>query len=199
MDFETVLKQALADVEAAQVPSELKELAFAEAVKHYTGQVGRVAPAPAAGRPSGEAGAAVGGQARRLPTGDLFDRVSAETGVSREDLEQVFYGDTPAFNVSARKLGANKADRHRAIALLMTCMRHFGLDETEVDLEVVREACVAMNTYDRANFSSYMGGVPGVTLSGPRGKKVLRPRPEAKAKFKEKIAAILGTSDSSAD
>jgi hypothetical protein len=44
-----------------------------------------------------------------------------------------------------------------------------------------------------------MGGIPGVTLSGPRGKKVLRPRPEAKAKFKEKIAAILGTSDSSAD
>lgn len=198
MEFETVLKQALDDVEAAKVPPELRSFAFAEAVKHYTAQLGRVAPnrgdkSIGNGRGGGEVG--------RTPVGDPFGAVVEETGVSREDLERVFYidGEAPAFNVSARKLGANKADRHRAIALLMTCMRHYGLDETEVDLEIVRETCVAMGTYDRANFSSYVGSIPGITLSGPRGKKVLRPRPEAKARFKEKIAAVLGTTDSSAD
>lgn len=200
MEFETVLKQALADVEAAEVPADLKEFAFAEAVKHYAARMGSTEALPARAQSNGETGG-VGSPLRRPPGSDIFDKVAAETGVSREDLEQVFYmdGDVPAINQPARKLGVNKADRHRAIALLLIGMRHYGLDETEVALDVVRDACVRMSTYDSANFSNYMGGVSGITLTGPRGKKVLRPRPDAKAKFKEKIASILGTSDTSID
>lgn len=203
MEFEAVLKQSLKDVEAAAVPADLKAFAFAEAVKHYTTQFGGAAPPPGMPKQNAETSGSSSGPARQSPSDDLFGRVADETGVPREDLERVFYvdnGDAPAFNISARKLGANKSDRHRAIALLMTCMRHYGLDETEVDIEVIREICISMGTYDSANFSTLMGSVPGITLSGPRGKKVLRPRPaESKTKFKEKVSTILGGSESAAD
>ena len=196
MEFLEVLERAWADVQAAKIPPELYDTAFKEALKHYTGQVTAAvsAAAPAAFDPSTNRGEA---SSRGAPDG-VFAALAVETATPREQLEEVFYfaaDGSPALNIPARRLGKSNAERTRAIALLIASVRHFGMDEMEITVDDVRLMCSDMNVYDSNNFSTYVASVPGLILSGPRGSKVFRVKPDAKSKFKQKVAEIVGAAD----
>lgn len=203
MNYEEVLKQVLTDIESADVPSEMRNFAFEEGVKLYIRGSQSIAggervsnPVPTTALESGSSTMAK----LETPTSDLLAKIATETGADREAVEQVFYVDDegePRFNYTSRRLGRNKADRSRTIALLMASVRYYGLDETEISLEIVREACSTMNAYDSANFTAYMRTVPGFTLVGPSNRRMLRPRGEAAAKFREKLTELTSTGSSS--
>lgn len=199
MKFAEVLEQALADVREAGIPPELQELAFREALRFYVGAAdGSAAPSVGTSAPAADDKASNG--SRKAQVGDPLVLLAQESGVDQEELAHLFYfGDSgPEFNVPARKLGANSADRQRSVALLITGARHYGLNELEIPVATIREVCVALGVYDRKNFSTYMGSVPGLLMTGPRGNKAFRVKMDGKTKFKQKVSEIVGKPESEA-
>lgn len=127
--------------------------------------------------------------------GDATERLSKETGVSRETLDELLYFDAdgaPGINGGPRRLGKSNAERTRTIALLLAGARHFANDELEIPLEQVREVVQQFGVYDTNNFASHVSSVPGFTLSGPKSNRVLRAKSDAAAKFKQRVAEVMG-------
>ncbi len=190
MDMKTALERAWQDVLDAKIPNPLQEVAFKEALAHYLGnspaaQQVNVPVTPVRTSPR----APLSGEK------DLFSVLEAETGVDQDQLHELFYltpDGEPHVNIAARRLGASRAERARSIALLVATSRHFWLNEVEISLDAVREQCMALNCYDGNNFSSDVSSTPGLNYSGPRGKKVLRPKSDVARAFAAKVAEIFG-------
>lgn len=210
MAVSDLIAEAWKAVKDAGVPEALQEVAFKEAMSVLT-----------TGTSQGNAKPAIGGAAapaapkpkpktkpspRRdttedeilgtvLPDDDLFDKFSKETGVPRQELEEVFYfdGGKPILNGPARKLGSNLASQARTVAIAITAAYHYALDVRDVPAARIADECKRLKCWDTDNFSSYMAKEKAVNFIGPRGKKVFRVKqPDTVDALKTTVNSIRG-------
>ena len=196
MEYLEAVKRTWSDIQEAQLPPELYEPAFNAGVRYYTGTLPTEdrSGAPVGAKPSADP--AMG--PHKAPRGDAFARLSAETGAPRTQLEEVLYFNpdgAPGINGGPRRLGKSNTERTRTIALLLASARHFANDEVEISVDQIREVCQQFGVYDVNNFATHVSGVPGFILSGPRTNRVLRAKGDAAARFRQRVAEVLGASD----
>ena len=191
VEYLEALKRTWSDIQEAGLPQELYEAAFNAGLRHYTG----AAPVEAATAPVLTESLPPAMAPRMAPAGDATSRLSAETGVDREVLDELLYFDSeglPGINVGARRLGKNNAERTRTIALVIAGARHFANDEIDVATDQIRDLCKQYGFYDQNNFASYLSDVPGFTFSGPRSNRFLRAKSDAAVKFRQRVFEITG-------
>lgn len=212
MAVSDLIAEAWKAVKDAGVPEPLHEVAFKEAMSVLTAGTSQANVKPAGG---GAAAAAPKAKAKAKPTArrettedevigtvlpddDLFDKFSAETGVPRQALEEVFYfdGGKPILNGPARKLGSNLASQARTVAIALTAAYHYALDVRDVPAAKVADECKRLKCWDTDNFSSYMAKEKAVNFIGPRGKKVFRiKQPDTVEALKKTVNSIRGVQE----
>jgi hypothetical protein len=207
MEASEVLKEAWVAVEEADLPDEIKAIAFREAVRllspgdsaswpaHGVAPVGK----QGTGGPSKGRGDQVrGGEDGQVPVteAEIYDRVVAQTGADRGKLEQVVHLDDGDIRVSIPgiKLGKSTAERARSVAQLLAITRGFGLEESETPLEVVRKECERIKVYDSPNFSSQIRALDGYVVTGSGRSRRLRPKSPAIEAFPALIEGLVGDS-----
>lgn len=193
MDIHQVLRDAWIEVEKADLPEALREAAFAHALSMLAGSL---QPQPAASTPHPLVSPGTASQVLTATTTPAqthpFEKFSEETGIERHVLESIYYIHDGEVGISLRahKLGGNKAEQTRTLALLVFCARFFALGEDDVSVEHVRAVCEEKNCYDQANFSTTLEKAEGVNYTGPRGKKYLRLKSDTIDKFKSKVQSL---------
>lgn len=208
MAVSDLIAEAWKAVKDAGVPEPLHEVAFKEAMAVLTAGASQAKTRPVAPGGSGAAQPKTKAtpRARRgttddevigtvLPDDDLFDKFSAETGIPRQELEEVFYfdGGKPILNGSARQLGSNVASQARTVAIAITSAYHYALDVRDVPAAKIADECKRLKCWDTDNFSSYMAKEKSVNFIGPRGKKVFRVKqPDTVESLKAAVNAIRG-------
>ena len=188
MDVAEVLRKSWAAVEEANVPPQVQEVAFREAVRLMAPPMtappsvtqALVPPGHSRGR-AGEAAPALGdADTAEAPVTEnaLYDRVVEHTGVDRQKLEQVVHLDGSSVRVSlpGLKLGRNNAERARAVAQILTITRGFGFEESETSLEIIRRECDRLKVYDQANFSAHIKALNGYVITGSGQARRVRPK-----------------------
>ena len=195
MEVSDILSKAWVEVQKAGLPTELHPAALREAIRLLTEpqgqtttkQAGRHRPRPA---PHADAEKTDG---QNISEDDFFDGLSRETGVSREDLEQIFHLDkgVPQLNLPARRLGGNTKVRIVTVAQLIPVARQYGLGESETSTKVVRAECNRLHCLDDKNFNTYVGKLDGITYAGPSGDKKLKVRPPAVTAFERIVGELI--------
>lgn len=199
MDVGKVLRDAWAAVDEADLPDDLRSVAFSEAVRLLA------PPAPNSSSPRSEkAGrndtqsSSPQGLTHEDGTGpsedQIYDRVVAQTGVDRDKLERVVHldGDTIRVSLAGLKLGRNNAERARTVAQLVTVVRGFGYEESETSLELIRAECERLKVYDSANFSSHMKALNGFVVTGAGQNRKVRAKGPGIQAFPTVVDNLLG-------
>lgn len=200
MDVSETLRTAWAAVENADLPEAVHEVAFAEAVRLLVPVQVAAAAVTRVGKREGERfradpasldeDAGIG-----VPEEVIYERVAAQTGVARDQLEQVVHldGDVLKVSLPGLKLGNNNAERTRAVAQILTVSRSFGLEESETSLEVVRTECIRLRVYDQNNFSSHIKALSGYVVTGSGTNRRLRAKSAGIAAFSAVVEALVVT------
>jgi len=149
MEIKEILAAAARDVEDAQVPEELREIAFSKAVDLRSGRTAEgMTAGPGAGTEEREGG--------------LLARVAARFRVEEQALSEVLEVSEEEVNVivAPSRLPRQKAAATRDVALLVAGGRQAaGIDAGWTAAEVVREACRTIGVFDGANFASEIGAM----------------------------------------
>jgi hypothetical protein len=150
MEIKDILAAAVRDVDDADVPRELREVAFAKAVDLRSGRTQeRISPSLASGTAEGE-------------RDGLLARVAARFRIDEQALSEVLEvrDDEVSVIVAPSRLPRQKAAAMRDVALLVTGARQAaGIDDGWTPTEVVREACRTIGVFDSANFASEIGAM----------------------------------------
>lgn len=215
MAVSDMIAEAWKAVQDAGIPEPLQEVAFKEAMAVLAAGV---APAPVADQLAKTGGASkpnapIGGpkagtrtKPKRepstaeligtvLPDEELFDKFANETGLSRGELEEVFYFDSgkPILNGPARQLGDNLAAQARTVAVALTAAYHYALDVRDVPASKIADECKRLKCWDTDNFSAYMSKEKSINYVGPRGKKVFRVKqPDTIEGLKALVSRVRG-------
>jgi len=80
----------------------------------------------------------------------------------------------PGVVTSQRRLGENKADQTRSVALLLTAAYHFGADVVEVDTQIIRNECQRLKCLDGPNFANTIKSADGVSVTGAPRSRVFK-------------------------
>jgi hypothetical protein len=202
MEVSEVLKKAWSAVEDAGLPDEVRPIGFREAVR----LIAPVSDAPVKSRGpagaerhqtragAGSASDSAGDDAGIVASEDeIYDRVVAHTGADRGRLEQLVHLDDGVLRVSlpGLRLGANNAERTRAVAQLLTITRGFGLEENETSVEIVRAECVRLKVYDSANFSSHISKLNGYVVGGSGQNRRLRAKSPGVQGFAALVESLI--------
>jgi hypothetical protein len=171
-DVATVLRQAVAAVEASGVEPGLRSAAFERAIDLLTrdrsetpldAPSGRADRAPAAdGSPS-----------------DPLSLIAIKLGLEREVVEEVFAveGSDLTLTVSRGRLDARKAAGTKQIALLLAAARQSAAFEEWTEGALVRQVADDYGKYDGSNFAATLGEMGdffAMTGSGQRAKLKVR-------------------------
>lgn len=180
MDYRDVLIKVLADLKAAEVPDDLREVAFTLGVKMLVGgpsspsvQTSLLAPPPQLKAP------ALGTPPTIESPGALL---STRLGIEYEDIVEVFnFAETgPELVIGSGRLPSATAAATKQIAVLVTAARQgIGLEEW-TSFASIREACHAYGRLDTNNFASTMKEIEGyfsVRTPSPRKREVKLNRP----------------------
>jgi hypothetical protein len=126
---------------------------------------------------------------------ELFAKFANESGTTVEELQDVVYFDKgePHLTGPARRLGKNKSDQSRTVALILTAAYHYALDTPDIASERVRKECDLLKCLDSGNFAASMEGVPGVNYVGASRSRQFRIKNDAPAALKRAIDEIRGT------
>lgn len=210
MAVSDLISEAWKAVKDAGVPEALQEVAFKEAMSVLTAGTSQAnATSTAGGKTDGSAANPKPKAKPRtkreatdtevigtvLPDDQLFDKFSTETGIPRQELEEVFYFDAgkPILNGPARQLGGSVASQARTVAIAITAAYHYALDVRDVPAAKVADECKRLKCWDTDNFSSYMAKEKAVNFIGPRGKKVFRVKqPDTVDALKTMVNLIRG-------
>lgn len=195
-----ILAGAVAAVKQAEVPANLEEVAFTEALRLMGTAVGDISvPAFTEGNTisfddqveiAGRKPASGGGSNRET---EILQRVHGGTGVSESDLDRLIYIEEglPHIAVPGLKLGKNNAERTRAVAAILTVVRTFGLDEDETPLEDIREEVQRLRVYDSANFTAYLKGLSGYVIKGAGVNRRVQAKAAGIEDFSDLITGVL--------
>lgn len=181
MEVKDTLTAALKAVTDAEIPEDLREVAFAKAVDLLTG----TAPvAPEGGRLRTEKGTAApaGGQtAAAAGGGSVLDRIADKLGVGREAVEEVFAESDGSIEIVVphSKFAKAKMPAAQELAILLAAGRQAGGIDERTSLDDIRTVCEDFKKLDTNNFSKAMNGMKDeFTFQGSgkgRGVKVTRP------------------------
>lgn len=126
---------------------------------------------------------------------NFFAKLSEESGVSIEDLEQVLHLHQDSVEVTPpnRKLGETGADQARTVIALVAGARHAGFGEPTVAVAAVRDELKRKRLYDSGNFSSkHVGALEGVNK---RGRDTLLFNSKWVGEFKAAVEQVAGGPD----
>ncbi len=177
MDVSEILRMAWRAVEDAELPDEVRQTAFREAVRLMSPQVAvPVSPTPPPASIETRRTTAVGasdsaaekGRATTISENELYDKLTSNTGVEKGKLERIVHieGGVPQITLMRVKLGPSMIKRAQAVAQVLIVARLFGLNETETPLDVIRGECDRLKVYDSKNFSAHMRGITGYQIKG---------------------------------
>lgn len=193
VEVNEILAKAWAEVQKANLPKELQEFAFKEAIGLLTTDAkpprARVTgTGPDGPKKKTEEDTDAAPAPDPVDSDALFTAFATETGIDQEALEEVFFFDAnglPAVNAPARKLGVTITSQAQTAATALVAANYFVRNETSTPLSRVKSECERLKCHDK-NFVRHMGKVTGATLSGPADNRVLRARAG-------EIAAALST------
>jgi hypothetical protein len=160
-NVERILTDAREAVAAAEVPEELRPLAFEKAVDLLAGST------PAAPAQPAEAGVEVNGDGGR--TDQRLAKIAQRLGVEPSKLAYIFDPDTDdvALIVQRSKLASSKAKATREVALLYSAARQAaGYDETHTSIASIKTRVEDMGVLDENNFASHVKNTDGLSQRG---------------------------------
>jgi thymidine phosphorylase len=146
----SLLAEALKAVQEAEIPEDLRELAFSKAFDTLSGGV----PAGALTANAGQ-----GGETGTIP-GPLADsalrRISAKLGIDEDATEASFDLDEGKIRLSlpARKFDKQKSRATKEIALLVAAGRQAAGVEERTEVGVIRDVVTKYGKLDPPNFAS---------------------------------------------
>lgn len=146
----SLLRQALTAVEDAQVPDDLRGVAFAKAFEALS--LGPVASSGAdAGGEGGSKGTTSG-----APAGSELGRIASKLEIDEDATEATFDLDEGEIRLSvpARKFNAQKSRATKEIALLVAAGRQAAGVEERTEVGVVREVVSDYGKLDPPNFAT---------------------------------------------
>jgi hypothetical protein len=191
LDVSETIASAWKAVVDAELPESLYEVGFREAL-HMIQQRGGTAVLPMSGtvatfpavmsataqiaKTQGIEEAQEAEAPEVKSSSELLAKFAAESGISVDELEEVFYFDkgVPMLNGPVRKLGSTVTEKTRTVTLCLTAAYNFALDVVQTLPDVVRAECDRLKCLDSKNFSAYAGSTKGVSYLGPTGKKYLK-------------------------
>jgi hypothetical protein len=194
-DVAGILAEAIAAVNAADVPPELKEAAFSKAVDVImarrmavtSGRIGTGVSGPVAPSTPDRTTAPVSG-------GDLLSRVANRLRLEREVVAEVFDERDGQIDliVAPRKLDARKGPATKQIALLVAAARQGADIEEWTDADEIRRFVEDFKRYDQANFASALKQMDDIFRVRQSGRKVSlklgRPGWDRASEFVAKLA-----------
>lgn len=156
MDAQEVLQKAIDAVNGANIPSELREIAFTRAIDLVIGVKPTASKATNDSNDSTGDGSDVGGK----PTdSDRLKKIADAVGISRERIEMIYdeHEDDLQIVVDPGQLGSTMKERSKSIGLLLAAGRQLGgWDESATADSVVRSEVDRLGVYDGGNYSKYM-------------------------------------------
>jgi hypothetical protein len=202
MEVSETLRTAWEAVKNAELPEEIHEAAFREAVRllapdRSVSPVGsgprQTSVANTPPRPTGGT-AEDGSAAPTVSEEEIYTRVATHTSVDRDLLEQLVHldGNVIKISVPGLRLGRNNAERARTVAQILTVTRGFGFEEPGTPLEVIRTECERLKVYDQANFSSQIKALTGYVITGTGPNRRLRARGAGIQAFASLVATLIG-------
>lgn len=205
MDIAQALKDAVAAVEAAGVPEDLRRDAFRAVLASYgipsdvkvpTGDEKKTRQEPTKQRRDiSDKGSDTGGA--EVEPNEFFAKFAHESGINRDWLELVYFvkDGKPGIATSQRRLGEHKVDQTKSVALLLTAAYHFGMDLVEVDTQIVRAECQRLKCLDGPNFAKTIKQAEGVSVTGAPRSKVLKFKQVALPKLDDLIKHSAGAEE----
>ena len=148
------LRAAVAAVDEAQVPDDLRSIAFSKAVDLLAGNGPGDAPrANAEGRPTATLGATLDAPSEGL------ERIAVALGVPGDRIEMIYteHGDMLQVVADPDDLGKTTKERAKVVALLLAAGRQIGgWDEGSTSDEFVRAEIDRLGVYDSTNYSNHV-------------------------------------------
>lgn len=196
-DVTETLKKAHEAVIAAEIPTELHEVAFREAVRLLVPNQPMITTA----RPSVVPVQGKGADAKTksedvsvVPEDVMHEQVSRETGADRAKVEQLFHLDNnvPVVSLPGLRLGKNNAEKTRVIAQVLTIARGFGMGEVDTSVEVIRNEATRLKCYDSANFMSHLSTLDGYVITGSGSKRRIRAKATGVQGFPALVDRLVG-------
>jgi len=202
VDVASVLKAAWASVQEADLPDDLRGVAFTEAVRLLAPQTAPALGLAAAAAGSGDTGTPQGqsnGGAPDQPEDGLteekmYDALEHATSTPRAKLEALLHlhEGTPQLSVNSGSLKGSVAAKMRLIAQVIAVTRVVALHEQQgVSLEAIRAECERLHTFDVKNFSTQVKKVDGLVMTGSGKNTLLKVKPAAISSFADTVTSIL--------
>lgn len=194
MEATEILRKALQAVDDAEVPEDLRELAFAKAVDLYAGTDRPSIRRRAGGRPEEEPSPPPAHDDEELSPG--LRKVRDFYGMSDDQLTDWFEEDESGeihLLHAPENLANDNANLVRVTCLLLGCARKVGgYDDSVTHYETFRSAIDDMGLYDSGNFSKQVAKMTEwFTVNGKSTKMSFRLKPGGRAIAKEKLRELL--------
>lgn len=193
------LKKAHEAVIEAEIPEELHEIAFREAVRLLAPAIQpitAVTPSKSLATQGKVLAKSAGSEdgAPVVSEDEMYERVVMQTGAERTKVEELFHEDSnvPVVSLPGLRLGKNNAEKTRVIAQVLTIARGFGLGENDTSIEVIRNEAIRLKCYDSANFTSHLATLDGYVITGSGQNRRIRAKAIGIAAFPALVDRLAG-------
>ena len=172
MNTKEVLVQAIRAIDEAEVPSDLRQTAFAKAIDLISGSAQSLKSVSRAAE-----------AAKDEPTGSGLDRIASKLGVSSDVVSQLYYVDPDGgleVIVSPGRLASKASPATKELALLVVAGRQaLGLDPEWTAADEIRKVCDNFRKLDSSNFSTTLREMEDVFSfrGSPKQREVRMSRP----------------------
>jgi hypothetical protein len=213
MDTADMLKKAWQVVVDSGVPAEVQGEAFKAAIADIRGATPQAPPAAPSGGAKAPKKHAAKSTAPRQPANgdsgdgsvlddvgeadDFFASIAHETGVSEQDLRDVFHVENGAveLKLASKDLGSSNKEKTTTIATLLVGALLGGTDHHRLPFSDVHEVCKSKRCYDQANASTYLKALPGFAALGKGKNQDLTAKSGWEAEFAKAVERVLGKGD----
>ena len=188
-EIHKLLADAVAIVEAANIPQDLRPVAFEKALELILSSQTNTDHKSDSSSPS---------QASSNLS-DWGSILSTATNLDLLALEEIYFPGNegePLVGVNPTGLGNNAAERTRKTILLLVAARQIGKIEDTTSAEVLREECKRLGVYDQTNFGTTLGNLRNwFNFTGSGSSRVARLKPSGRDAFLELIAELVNGSN----
>jgi hypothetical protein len=184
----SALQDAVAAVEAAGVPEDLRPAAFSKVFEHIAGG----GPSASQGR-----GARGGAEAGDIERGDAVGRIATRLGLEAEVVSRVFDVDDEGVHLTVPRsaLDDSKRTAMREVARLISAARQAaGVDDEYTPLATIREACDDRGVLNSPNFAAAMQALDGdgMRFRGASGSREVKVNTAGYEKAADIVRRIAG-------
>jgi hypothetical protein len=158
MKISEVLKKAVEEVNAADVPAEYKVVAFQKAVEMLHQANASIEPA------------SVRAEEDTVGNDDVLAKIAKKVGVDKELLYSIYDFDG-ALIIDSPLLPSSKMSATREIALLVCAARQGSGQEIATGQQVIREVAEEYGRYDSPNFMKALKGLGNTVRKDGEGRQ----------------------------